>query len=623
MQDVLPAERIHLSRRAQQAWNARTGSQRRLVLSKFRRAIAISRDRIVQAIVQDTGKPPLDALAGDLLVTLEHARYCERHVASVLAHRAVKRSRVLYPGVHFREEWDPFGVALIFAPSNYPLQLSMVPTLTALFAGNSVVLKMSERTPAVAQIVEELAAANLPVNLLQVVTDSPDRAGDYIDAAPDVLFFTGSSANGRQIAQRAAAKLIPVLLELGGKDAALIFADCNMERTIEGVVYGAFSHAGQVCVGIKRAYIEETIYEEFLQRLVRRVEALRVGTTFECDLGILQGQAIRSQFRSQVEEALAHGARMEFTMDGSFSGDGPIVLSHVPPASRLLVEETFGPILCVAPFTGEDEGIDLVNRSSFALGASVWTRDRARGRRVASALQTGACSVNDVIRNIGNPYAGFGGNRASGYGRYHGSHGLRAFSRVKTVMTTHTARSREINWFPFTQRTYQGLDVLVALRHRAPGVLRLFWRLMFLLLLMASTSAICVFAQARRGAQLWLDVQIPAKAHGPLAYLVFDSPHGFPANAGKAIRGGFIPCRGGETVHVDAGDLPPGHYAVSVYLDENQNGKLDLNFIGIPKEPVGASNNPEPGLGPPRFKDCTFDMGNADRTLQIKLVEAR
>ena len=622
MNGASPEERIELSRRAQQAWTARTHSQRKHVLSELRRAIATSRDRIVQAIVQDTGKPPLDALAGDLLVTLEHARYCERHFAFVLAPRAVKRSKVLYPGVRFREEWDPFGVALIFAPSNYPFQLSMVPALTALFAGNAVVLKMSERTPAVAQIIEELAAANLPLNLLQVVTDSPDRAGDYIEAAPDVLFFTGSSANGRRIAQRAALKLIPVLLELGGKDAALIFADCNMERTIEGVVYGAFSHAGQVCVGIKRAYIEETIYEEFLKRLVRRVEALRVGATSECDLGILQGQSVRSQFRSQVEEALAHGARMEFTKDRSLSGDGPIVLSHVPPASRLLVEESFGPILCVAPFTGEAEGIDLVNRSPFALGASLWTRDEARGRRVASALQTGTCSVNDVIRMIGNPYAAFGGNRASGYGRYHGSHGLRAFSRVKTVMTTHTVRSREINWFPFTQKTYRGLDMLIALRHRLPEVLRQLRSHIFLLLL-TFTFAACTAAQPTGTAQLWLDVQIPAKAHGALAYLVFNSPQGFPEDASKAIRRGFIPCQGGETVHVDAGDLPPGHYAVSVYLDENQNGKLDINFIGIPKEPVGASNNPKPHLGPPRFKDCTFGMGNADRTLQIKLVEAR
>jgi acyl-CoA reductase-like NAD-dependent aldehyde dehydrogenase/uncharacterized protein (DUF2141 family) len=622
MNGVSPEERIHLSRRAQQAWNAQTRSQRRCVLSEFRRAIATSRDRIVQAIVQDTGKPPLDALAGDLLVTLEHARYCERHFASVLAPHAVKRSRVLYPGVRFREEWDPFGVALIFAPSNYPFQLSMVPALTALFSGNAVVLKMSERTPAVARIVEELAAANLPLNLLQVVTDLPDQAGDYIEAGPDFIFFTGSSANGRRIAQRAALKLIPVLLELGGKDAALIFADCNLERAIEGVVYGAFSNAGQVCVAIKRAYIEETLYEDFLKRLVRRVEALRIGTTSECDLGFLQGKSIRSQFQSQVEEALAHGARMEFTRDESLAGDGPIVLSHVPPASRLLVEETFGPILCVAPFTDEGEAIDLVNRSPFALGASVWTRDQAKGLRVASALQTGTCTVNDVIRNIGNPHAAFGGNRASGYGRYHGSHGLRAFSRVKTVMTTHTVRAREINWFPFTQKTYQGLDTLIALRHRVPGAFRLLRRLLFLLLLTA-TFATCTAAQPKASAQLRLEVQIPAKAHGTLAYLVFDSPQGFPEDASKAIRRGFIPCRGTETVHIDAGDLPPGHYAVSVYLDENQNGKLDINFIGIPKEPVGASNNPKPRLGPPRFKDCTFGMGNADRTLQIKLVEAR
>jgi acyl-CoA reductase-like NAD-dependent aldehyde dehydrogenase/uncharacterized protein (DUF2141 family) len=611
-------ERLDRARAAQTEWANLRLSERPRTLARLRRQIAADREHFVNAIVADTGKPALDALAGDVLVTLEHLRFYERHAARLLASRAVDRSLLFYRGCRFSEHFEPHGIVLIFGPGNYPLQLSLVPAVTSLYAGNAVVLKVSERAPRTARAIEEaVMQSGLPTDLLQVVCVSSEESGAFIKARPDFVFFTGSSANGKTVAAAAAAHAIPSLLELGGSDAAIVFADCDVARTLEGIAYGAFSNAGQVCVGVKRLYIEQPLYNQFVTSLVRRTAALRIGAGHDCDLGQLQTEAARRLFDAQVQDALHLGAKLETTAS---SADGkPVILSNVPPRARLLNEEAFGPVLCVQAFTTEREAVALANGSPFALGASVWTRDLERGRRITRALNAGNCSVNDVIRNIANPQAAFGGNAASGYGRYHGAHGLHAFSRVKTIMENRSSSKREINWFPFTRKNYDGLDSLIALRHSPRGV----WSALRRAMKLAVPAAILALALTlnAQAAHLVLQVHLPADAHGPVAYLVFKSPDGFPQDKTKAVVHGLTKPVGHEGVEtIDAGELPPGHYAVSAYLDENSNGKLDSGLFGIPKEPVGVSNNPPHRMGPPRFQDCVFTLGSATQTLSINLV---
>lgn len=485
MNGMTPEEKVKRARTAQIRWAKEDFASRCDVLRKLRRRIAEDREQIVARICEDTGKPPLDALAGDVLVTLEQIRYYEAHAPRILRRRRVGKPALLYIGARFYEQFEAHGVVLIFAPSNYPFQLAVIPMVTALFAGNAVILKCSDKTPRVARSIEALCRdAGVPEDLVQVTNDAPELAAALIDAGPDLVFFTGSTEHGRSVARRAAEHLIPAVLELGGKDAALVFADCPLERTLEGVTYGAFSHAGQVCVGIKRLFVEQSIYDTFVSRLSSRVEALRVGATPDSDLGRLQDPASRARLVAQVDDALERGARLHVPQNPALSGDAPIVLSNVAPDSRLLVEETFGPVLCVAPFSTEAEAIALANASAFALSASVWTRDRARARRVAAALNAGSCAVNDVIRNIANPQASFGGNRASGYGRYHGEHGLYTFSRIKSVMLASGRMPREITWFPFARKTLERLNAFVGIRYGAKGL----WTAVRRLLLVA-----CVF----------------------------------------------------------------------------------------------------------------------------------
>jgi acyl-CoA reductase-like NAD-dependent aldehyde dehydrogenase/uncharacterized protein (DUF2141 family) len=610
-------EPISRARAAQIRWAAVGVGDRVGALKRLRKQIAADRELLVDAIVSDTGKPALDALGGDVLVTLEAMRFYERRAAGLLAPRRVGRSRLFYAGCRFTEHLEPHGTVLVFGPANYPLQLCLVPAVTALFAGNAVVLKVSERTPAVADAIRELVnRSSLPADLLQVVCADPEVAPGLIEAKPDLIFFTGSNTNGRDVAGRAAALGIPTLLELGGSDAALVFSDCSFDRTIEGITYGAFCNAGQVCVGIKRLFVEQPLYERFADALVRRAAELRVGQTGEGDLGRLRTESARALFNAQVQDALNCGARLETS--GSCSDGLPIVLSNVPRHARLLREEAFGPVLCILPFASEEEGIELANASPFALGASVWTRDLRRGRRIARALHAGTCAINDVIRNIANPHAAFGGNAASGYGRYHGAHGLHAFSRIKTIMENHSKKKNEINWFPLTRKKYEGLNFLIELLHRPRGLVHALRRSMHLT---AVAGILAAFAMQAQAAHLALQVALPERAHGRVAYLIFNSPSGFPKDKTKAVVHGFSGPVGPAGVEsIDVGELPPGRYAVSVYLDENENGKLDSSLLGIPKEPVGASNNPRRRMGPPHFDDCIFTMASSPLQLSIQLV---
>ena len=610
-------ERVRRARSAQIAWGATAIGNRVRALARLRRQIAADRESIVEAIVADTGKPALDALGGDVLVTLEMMRFYERHAERLLGTRRVGRSRLFFPRCRFTQIYEPHGVALIFGPATYPLQLSLVPAITALYAGNAVVLKVSERTPELAKVIEEIATkAAPPPDLLQVTTAGPGEAGELIDAKPDFVFFTGSSVNGKTVAARAAALGIPALLELGGSDPAIVFADCDFERTVEGITYGAFSNAGQVCVGVKRVIVERSLYQGFLNALVRRASELRVGSGHEHEMGALAGEAARTLLNAQVQDALSKGARLE-TAGDDFNG-APIVLSEVPPDARLAREECFGPVLCVQAFTSQREAIELANASPYALGSSVWTRDLERGRRIARALNAGNCAINDVIRNIANPHAAFGGNAASGYGRYHGAEGLHAFSRMKTVMESRSSRQTEINWFPLTKKKYEGLNTLIEVLHRPRGVLAALRRIMRITTVAGALGTSTLQAQA---AHLLLQVKLPAGAHGRVAYLLFDSPNGFPQDKAKALKHGFSePVGQSLEKTIDLGEIAPGRYAASVYLDENENGKLDSGFLGIPKEPVGASNNPRHRMGPPHFDDCVFTMNPSNLTLSIQLV---
>ncbi len=611
---------MECARAAQSAWAALPVKERCAYLARLRREIARRCDSISAIIARDAMKPLLDALAGDVLVTLEQIRYYERHAAKILKPRRNGKPLFLFHGARFETYFEPHGVVLVCGPSNYPFQLSVVPMITALAAGNAVILKCSEHAPETAELIAELCArANFPKDLVQVVHGGPEEAEALLDAMPDFIFFTGSSRHGQLVAQRAARYLIPIVLELGGKDASMVFDDCHLDRAVEGIAYGAFSNAGRVCVAAKRVYVHESIYENFVAKLKTRIAAIRVGVEPDSDLSPLSSTAL-SEHLEQLREALSRGATRCFPADDA-TGGGPVLLTNVPEDARILTEESFGPALVVKSFRDEAEAIALSNSSPFALSSSVWTRDAARAKRIAARISAGSCAVNDVIRVIANPYVSFGGNGKSGYGRYHGPEGLKSFSRTKTVMQMSSRSAAQINWFPFTQHTRKQLTQLIRFRHGMGGVLAEMSRRILPLASLAALASFQSAAQAPQTTRLTVDVQLTGDARGELAYLIFASAPGFPSERSKAFRHGFLPIPPRKERMTFDVDLPPGTYAMTVYEDLNGNHKLDHNLIGIPREPVGASNNPKGRFGPPRFSECAFSLGNSAQTIAISVVK--
>ncbi|MGD0797013.1 MAG: aldehyde dehydrogenase family protein [Acidobacteriaceae bacterium] len=458
--------RLARARSAQVNWAALSVTQRARALRPLRHVIAQRMDEIIGVISAEVGKPPMDALVGDLLVTLEQLRFYERRASHILRPRRVGAPTPFYWGTRFVEISEPHGVVLVCAPWNYPLQLSLVPTATALFAGNAVLLKCSEHAPRTARLIEDLCAtAGLPRDLVQVSCEPPDEASALLDAAADFIFFTGSARNGRIVAAKAAAQMVPCVMELGGKDPALVFSSCNLERTVKGLVYGAFSNSGQVCIGTKRIYVQQPIFDEFQRLFLEKLHLLRSGTTVESDIAPIRLQTVRWQMLDQVRDAIALGAKLHTPEPAGTEAIAPAVLTDVPAGAALLTDESFGPVVCIAPFESEAEAVVLANSSAFALSASIWTARSTQATRVALQLDCGSCVINDVIRSIGNPQAAFGGNKSSGYGRYHGAEGLHTFSRVKSIMTVHRLSRTEIHWFPFRRRTFAQLRWVLRLRH--------------------------------------------------------------------------------------------------------------------------------------------------------------
>jgi acyl-CoA reductase-like NAD-dependent aldehyde dehydrogenase len=296
---------------------------------------------------------------------------------------------------------------------------------------------------------------------------------------PDKVFFTGSSAVGRQILQAAAPDVTPVDLELGGKAPMIVFADAHLERAAAAAVWGAFVNAGQSCLHVERLYVEASAHDRLVTLIQTELSGLRVGTEPEADVGPVIGGFHAEHVEALVDDAIRQGARLgtERRHEGNLLA--PLLLLGAHHGMRILREETFGPVLPVVAFPdgGEAEAIRLANDSSYGLNGYVFSSDLERARRVARALNVGNVGINDVIKNVANPDMPFGGVRGSGFGRYHGPEGLRAFTRPLALATHAGRRAREQNWFPTRPNTYSivrsALSVFHGKRQRIRAAQRL------------------------------------------------------------------------------------------------------------------------------------------------------
>lgn len=424
---------------------------------------------ILDAILAETGKSRFDALSSEVFSVCDVIEVFMKMAPKLLQDRKVK-TPIFLLGKKSRISYQPLGTVLMITPWNYPFYQGIVPTVTAFLAGNSIVLKPSEVTPLKPLWDKLLKECGLHTDALQVVYGGRETGAELIDARPDKVHFTGSVAAGKKVMAQCAPHLIPVDLELGGKDPGIVFDDVDLERTVNGVLWGSFTTSGQACTSLERLYVQEGIYDSFVKLLVERTRQIRSSTpqsdNSRCgnfDMGAITAPYQVTTIENHIQEAVEKGAKV---LCGGPREKGsqhipPTIVADVTHQMKLGSEETFGPVVAVMKFKTEQEAVQLANESSYGLGASVWSRDLKRAVRVAKALKTGNVSINNHMITQANPCLPFGGVKHSGFGRIKGEDGLLAFCNVKSIGIDKQGNKIDPHWYPFTVEKYNLMNNLL------------------------------------------------------------------------------------------------------------------------------------------------------------------
>ncbi|MEV2244817.1 succinic semialdehyde dehydrogenase [Streptomyces sp. NPDC049970] len=426
------------ARAAQPAWAATSVRARAAVLLRFHDLVLQRQSEVLDLVQLETGKARLHAHEEVLAVAVSARHYGRGAVAYLKPKRHTGVVPTLTKVTELRQ---PRGVVGQIAPWNYPLELSIGDALPAFVSGNAVVMKPDTETALTALWARELMIeAGLPAEVFQVVIGEGPVVGPEVVARADYVSFTGSTRTGREVAQGAAARLVGVSLELGGKNAMIVLDDADVEKAAQGAVRACFSSAGQLCISIERLYVHESVADDFVQRFAARTKAMRLGNSlaYGADMGSLVGERQLETVSRHVAEAVEKGATL--VAGGVARPDiGPLfyeptILDGVESPMAVCGEETFGPVVSVYRFGDDDEAVALANATPYGLNSSVWTRSSGRGHRVAARLRTGTVNINEgYAPAYGSVQSPMGGMKDSGLGRRHGSEGILKYTEAQTV----------------------------------------------------------------------------------------------------------------------------------------------------------------------------------------------
>jgi len=471
----LPAERVAelaaRGRAAQPAWQALGFAGRGRVLRRMQKWLMDSHERVTSTIICETGKTHEDAYMAELTYTGGALAFWIKNAGRLLADEKVPASTLAVRGKRLLVRYEPLGLVGVIGPWNYPLINSFGDCIPALLAGNSVILKPSELTPLTSLLVAEgLACSGLPDAVFQVATGRGATGAALVDAA-DMIMFTGSAATGRKVMARAAQTLTPVSLELGGKDPMIVLADADLRRAAHAAAYYSMQNCGQTCISIERVYVEEPVYDAFVEQVARIVGALRQGpptVAGTVDVGAMTSPQQIEIVEEHVRDALAKGARAltgarRRAAPGSFYE--PTVLVDVDHSMKVMTQETFGPTLPIMRVADAEQAVALANDCAYGLGAAIYTGDARRGEQLARRLQAGAVCVNDALLNYFAVELPMGGWKASGMGTRHGPQGIRKYCKQQSLLVSRLHLKRDLFMFPYRTRTSKLLFRAVRLHY--------------------------------------------------------------------------------------------------------------------------------------------------------------
>lgn len=455
------------ARAAQPAWANLSYKQRAKIISRAREIVLRDLESIAKLISQETGKPKAEAISMEVVPTLDLMHYFAVNTAKFLKPARIDIGQYGLMGRSSRVIYKPLGVVGIISPWNFPWATPLDEVVMALMAGNAVVVKPSELTPLSAlKIAEVFNEAKLPNGLLQIVTGDGSTGAALVESGVDKIMFTGSVATGKRVAEAAARHLIPVVLELGGKDPMIVLEDANLTNAARAAVWGAFANAGQACASVERCYVHESIAPRFIELVVSETSRLRQGPTSsdEIDLGAMTNERQLQIVEDHIGEAVQNGARVVVggkrgTRDRGWFHE-PTVVTHVNHSMKVMRDETFGPVLPIMTFKSDDEAVSLANDSIYGLTASIFTTDIPRGRKLAEKIDAGTVMVNEVVYTHALAPTPWGGVKQSGYGRTHGRLGLLELVTPQHVHVNSLPGVPDVWWFRYSEtarKLFRGL----------------------------------------------------------------------------------------------------------------------------------------------------------------------
>ena len=457
--------KVNKAKEAFPLWSSLPIEKRIAFLSRVYEIILSEREDIAKTISTNTGKPIAEAYLTEVASALQVMEYFIKNASSLLNEKVINLG-TLYPTKKSSLSYEPLGIIAIIKPWNYPFYLSLSAITKALICGNTFVLKPSSVTSHVGNLIEEIfKKAELPENVANFIYGDRTAGNFLVKQNIDRVIFTGSVEAGKEIARLCSERLIPVSLELGGKDPAIVLKDTNLDYACSGVLWGSLSNCGQACASIERVYVQAEIFNDFIERLILLVKQLKVGNPFddETDIGPLITEEQLIKVESQIEDAVSKGANVHLggkRIDSKGFFLEPALLSNVNHSMKVMSEETFGPVIPVMKFETAEEAVKLANDSRYGLAASIWSGNLENAKKLAKQLICGTIWINDSLFLQAHPKCPWQGCKESSYG----SSTLYDFVRVKHIDTDQgyipTIRPKSFWWYPYKGKAQSFNDLI-------------------------------------------------------------------------------------------------------------------------------------------------------------------